>query len=106
MGGGSSKFDTSSAEKFGTRIVLFGEEDGEKPPSPFTPDAMMRRIRTELLEHRFDPEHDYIVLTGSVLNVGFLMLTSVTTYTSVKALMFDSTKGTYFEKRIRQQEAA
>lgn len=81
------RLDVSGAERFGKLSVLF--RAGRYRPSVWEP-AFAQAIVGRLREERFDPESDYIVLTGQQLLLVGLVAAVVAAYGKFTALAFNA----------------
>lgn len=79
--------DTTGASAFGNVEVLFTQ--AVYRPSIWS-DEFAERVLERLKEVRFDPEHDYIVLTGQVVPLVKATTAIIEAYGYCKALAFDT----------------
>ena len=90
-----SKYDSSQAEDFGKRVYVFAE--GEFRISIFD-DRFVGKVVDKLMDYNFDPDQDFIVLTGDLIVVS-LFAVAATSWTDlrVKALAWHSGDRCYKE---------
>ena len=83
--------DLSSAESYGNLWFIF-----DRPPSPFRVDDLVSGVLQRLSEIDYDPEEDFIVLTGPPDRLATLMGTICSHYDGpFKILIFDATTHKY-----------
>lgn len=63
--------------------------------SPFEGDEIMRNIRLGLKRNQYDPEKDYLVLTGNSVVLAYTMAVFVTEFPKFKMLIFDARNSLY-----------
>jgi len=91
----TSKFDSGPAEKFGEIIYLM---KGESIVNPFNTERLISSFDASLDEHKFNPEVDFIALTGGHIFVSFLLATAAVSYDRLKLLLFDASNERYVER--------
>lgn len=91
----STRFDMKPAEAIGTVEYCTGEFS-----SPFNAEGMSQEILQTLTEKGFDPEVDFIALTGAVIPVALLTAVALATYPKVRLLMYDARSGSYTERTL------
>ena len=91
------KFDISHAEKFGDIIFL-----SEDYISPFNINEAIWKFMNTLLKSEFNPEEDYICMTGNSLILCWFSISIITVFEKVKVLLFDSRAGQYQEKILEK----
>jgi hypothetical protein len=85
-----SKLDYSLAGDFG-EIVFVCEEH----LNPFSPDKCIEALMVGLSEENFDPEVDYICMTGQSLILAYTLSAAIFVYGRVNILLFDATTNNY-----------
>lgn len=93
----STRFDTSSAEDYGIREWLFDRE-----PNPFQTEAFRQEVTDRLVEVEFDPEIDFIALTGGSLQIALLLgfVMQAYKYDEISVLLFDARIGKYNSRTL------
>lgn len=86
----SSRYDVSSAQKYGSIIYMFDDT-----PFPFAPNSTMETFIFKLVEKGFDPLCDAICLTGPSILVAQLMAAVCCSFDKVKLLMFSAPDDAY-----------
>lgn len=86
---------TLNAEEFGEVRYLFSHSI----PSPFNAE-FVNIVDECLVHHNFDPENDYIALTGSQLNVAMLLGCVMGFFGKANVLLFDAVRSTYVESKL------
>jgi hypothetical protein len=89
----SNRFDVSAAEKFGEITYLF-----DNPPSPFALDKLISELLFELQRCDFDPNVDFIAMTGPTIQLVSLFVAVVNRYGRVRSLIFDARMDGYRER--------
>ena len=88
---------TDKAERFGRVTLLF--ERSQDYPDPFTPEfkeALLRR----LLECRFHPERDFIVISGRMAVLSVVTAAVADQFGGVKLLLHDVRLSDYVQVSI------
>lgn len=93
---GNMRFSTDLAKKFGE--VHFFMERGH---SPFNTKQVIDELTHRLSADDFDPELDYVALTGPSIAVSLMMLVLGSLYPRIQVLIFDAR---YEEYRARTIE--
>ncbi len=88
---------TTQAVQFGEVVFLFDEYDTR--PSSFDPTFQLT-LKEKLYELDFDPETDYIAVTGKYINTVLLVATVVVTFGTVSLLLFDARLQRYLETKL------
>ena len=83
--------DYSSAAKFGEIIVVY---EGERPP--ITNIAFQQKIEDFLLTHEFDPDRDYIMISGSAVNMHIYGAVVAGLFDKYAALIYSAESDEYF----------
>ena len=91
----NGRFDLSTAEIFGVIEYL-----SERRLDPFNTDTTVDFFKSRLQEVNFDPEIDFICMTGNSLILALMLSVVVSSYYSVKLLMFDAKNSAYRERII------
>ena len=89
----NGRFDLSSAESFGVIEYL-----SSRRLDPFNTDTTVDFIKNRLQEVDFDLEVDFICMTGNSLILALMLSTAISSYYSVKLLMFDAKNSAYRER--------
>ena len=89
----NNKFDLSTLSPYGdTRFLVDGYMN------PFNTDTCLRQLK-EGLEY-FDPEKDWLCLTGNMMLVSFMVMVAYEKFDTFKVLLFDSQHSNYRERVI------
>jgi hypothetical protein len=89
----STRYDVSAAKPYGEIVHLL-----KRPMSPFNTTAIVEEFRAALEEHQFDPDVDYVCMTGSSLVVALLLATLSAEYERLHLLMFEATTSAYKDR--------
>lgn len=92
-----SGVSTEAAEKFGERVFLFTEF-----VNPFSVEKLMRETKERLELAEYDPDTDYIVLTGPCIHVSLFVGLVLLEWSRAKLLLFDAPNSDYKERNIRE----
>lgn len=84
------RFDLSAAARHGDLVFLSSDI-----MNPFTTDGMVNIFRHRLKEIDFNPDKDFLCMTGSNLTVGVMMATAARMYPTLKVLMFHAPTSDY-----------
>jgi len=84
------KFDLSKAETYGELVYL-----SRNKINPFNIDGLIGLLKHRLKEIGFDPNKDYVCLTGSNLAVPVLIGVLASEYETFKLLMFHAGSSEY-----------
>lgn len=91
-----TRFDVSSAERWGDVVYIFDVE-----PSPFATLEATRAIAARLLAERWDARTDWIAMTGPLPLVVYAFCVAMDLSDEpVRALIFDARAGEYREREI------
>ena len=90
----SNRFDVTPAEEYGELSVLLKSSDC----SPFNPDRFGRGLRDRLDQVEYDPNRDYIILSGDMLDLIFTIGFLKSEYEHVKVLIFNARDNAYFPR--------
>lgn len=95
---GSDRFNTEPANRYGERVFLFTSD----LPSPLNPSGVATHGLQRMEELRFNPEEDYVALTGPVVPLVVFISALVATYGdhALRFLIFDARHGTYQERHF------
>ena len=93
----SQRFNTRSADRFGKAVFVMDDDT----VSPFQTDRILRSIESRLQDEKFDPDNDFVALTGAHVFVALFLAHAVARYSSVKALLFDAKSSRYQERIIQ-----
>lgn len=98
----SSRFDTEAARSYGQRIFLFGAN----LRTPLNPSGLVEDYIQSLREHDFNPDEDYVALTGPVVQLAIFVGVLLRIYdTPIRFLIFDARRGQYEERVLNLTEA-
>ena len=92
----SSRFNITDAERFGEIIFLTKPREF----SPFNTTLTVEALHAALEEAEFNPDEDFVCLTGEVLITAIFLAVASERYGRVKLLMFDAKVGRYAERMI------
>lgn len=87
------RYNIDAAKTYGD-LIYFG---GKGSINPFIVDKAMDGMLRGFLEHEFDPEEDFLCLTGKSLVVALFLAVAIQNYGTVKTLMFTSRDSIYRE---------
>lgn len=87
------KYDVHDAERYGTLVHLLKAQ-----MSPFDTTGMVEALRKALDDNCFDPERDFICMTGPSLVVAMLLGTITADWERVRLLMFDAKSHFYRDR--------
>ena len=96
-----TKFDIKGIDAYGESVYLFDDI----PRRPLKDQLLECQIIDRLEGLGFDPESDFVVLSGAQLSVLILATTIVSYYGPVRMLAFDSVTQEYFERSMGHSEA-
>lgn len=93
------RFDTKAANRYGNPIFLFNKSDAVNEISG---QQAINAIGDALEKLDYDPEVDYIALTGRVAIVSYLAMVALqfTDKGVVKVLVFDARDGGSYRERV------
>lgn len=86
----SQKFDMGDAKRYGTIVPLT-----EERIDPLNPPSVVSLFISQLENLDFDPEKDYVCLTGSQLVTAMFLAVLSARYEELKLLIFDSRNSSY-----------
>lgn len=95
----SPRFNTRSADRFGT-VTFLMENDAF---SPFQTDRVMKTVNDKLTAEGYDPERDFIAITGGHVLVAMFLASALYRSGKVRALLFDARSSRYQERIIEAQ---
>lgn len=96
----SGQYNTQRATEYGERVFLIKTDD----MSPFNTEVYGKIYRKELAQQQFNPDEDFIVLTGPLNFVALLFGIALARYRTVKTLMFDARTSAYIERIVRAED--
>lgn len=97
----NNRLDYSPAEEFGDVVFMTAEE--YKPvKSSLRNVEILQRIRAMM--RTFDPERDYLVLTGNPVAIGFAFHLAASRYNSFRCLQWDRFSGQYKQLMFENPE--
>lgn len=93
----NGKLSTEAVEKHAERVFLF-----DRLPSPLFPRDVLETIREKLAGEDYNPDDDFIVLTGSPVQLSMLVLAAwdLSICESFQVLVFDSRSDSYVAKEV------
>lgn len=96
----NSRFNLKPAEKFGEVTYLYTD----KVPPIVTPQVVVEEVIERLEHFSFDPDKDFVVLSGSTVNVVLFVAAAILAYEKIKLLIYDPKRNVYYEREIRDPE--
>lgn len=90
-----TSFDVGPAETYGTIVTLM-----DKFFSPFGIDSFFSAMSKGLEKHGFNPDEDFIAITGSQIHTVLLCLFIQQKYSKIKILMWDAKHREYRARTI------
>lgn len=90
----NKRYSVRAAERYGIRVCLSQEVN------PFDAQATISHFKSGLEGLFFDPDRDFVCLTGDVLSVALLLSTVLAVYGRCTTLMFDASGSQYKQRRI------
>jgi len=90
----NERFDVSGAKKFGEVVHLLDFAN------PFNTTSVAEKLVESLEENNFNPEKDYLCMTGSPLVLAILLAVAFEKYGTIRMLMFDAKESNYRERRL------
>ena len=93
----NGRLSTDAAEEHAHRVFLY-----ERLPNPLMPDKLLVELREKLIEYNFDPEADFLVLTGSPVHLAMMTLAAMdlSPWDKLNILVFDSRSDNYVAKEV------
>lgn len=89
----NERYDVSSATTFGEILYLC-----DRPVNPFNTVGAVELFQERLVQMEYDPEVDYLCMTGQSLTVAMLLGVAVKLYGRVRLLMFHAREREYRER--------
>lgn len=89
------RYDLTAAEEFGDIVYL-----SKTIMTPFNTADLIRTVKERLVAMDYDPETDYVCMTGYSLTVAMFLAVAVRMFGEVKIVMFDARNSTYKERRF------
>lgn len=86
------------AERFGPVVCMF-DEDGTRP-SIWRTDALRKAICERLAELKYNPENDYIILTGQVILLTYFVSVVANEFGTYRALAYSAPDRGYVERNF------
>lgn len=99
-----SNLNFQSAEQFGETVYLFNE--GDRRSSVFDSENYADDIAEALSRKEFNPNKDYICITGSIIPVTLVVATMIHLYGRVNALFFRANESSYSSHWIGENSNA
>lgn len=101
-----SHYSVAAAQEFGEIVYL-----STRKLDPLNPAACASLFRTRLEQIKFDPDNDFICLTGHQLTTALYLAVVTAIFPTVRLLMFDARTSSYCERvfsteSIRKGEVA
>ena len=93
------RFDTAPAESFGRRVFL------NPSPSPFNALEFMRETRRLLVEQGYDPDRDFITMSGKAIKQSLFIGAVCSEWAPVQLLLFHAPTNTYQVKTVCREYA-
>lgn len=97
-----SNIDVSDARKFGDIVYVFNHDDRRCGVWQITLFGQTILKRLEFL--KFNPETDYVCVTGAMLTVSIAIIVIAQCYDEFNTLLFNSVDNCYVEKRFRKND--
>jgi hypothetical protein len=91
------KYDVSKAEEYGELIPLL-----EDSLSPFNIMEMIYKFINAFRTFDFNPEKDFVCMTGNSLVLCWLSIALVLEFQKVKILIYDSRLENYYERTLER----
>lgn len=91
------RYDLANAGDYGEIVYLT-----KRPVSPFNATEASRSYAQILREFEFNPEIDFICMTGNVTSMAILTATIAGTHEFFRMLMYDASKSRYVETAWRK----
>lgn len=89
----STRYNTDPAREYGELAYLT-----DRRVDPMNPEGVVSLFRSRLMDLHFDPEEDFICLTGHQLVTALFLAVAVSDYGAVRVLMFDARTSKYRER--------
>jgi len=91
----NNRYNFNTSETYGELVYLSNE-----PVNPFESIDTIRIFAIKLDEIKFNPDEDFICLTGKTITVAILFGVASVKYNKFKTLMFDARVSAYRERTI------
>lgn len=88
----NNRYDLRAAESFGRLVYVVDKLN------PYNTTDSAQQLLDGLKANNFNPQEDFLCLTGHTLPVAFLLSMASELYGSVRLLMFESRTSTYRER--------
>jgi len=92
----NKRFSFDDAAKFGTITYI-----SDIALNPFQPELVLFQMHSGLNSNKYNPEQDFICMTGNSLILSFMLVTVAQITDSMKLLMFDSRSSSYRERSFK-----
>lgn len=89
--------DVSDAERFGEVLYLYQHK--ERRPSVFS-HALLKDVFSRMEEAEYDPDIDFVVVTGNMAMVTLVVTSLVARDGTVNLLLFDSAQEEYVQRTV------
>lgn len=99
MTGKGDKFEEGNISDFGERVILFPRQY-----RPFRTEEFLSTLRGRLSEIKYDPDTDYIAVTGNILVVTLVCTYLGLHYDNVKLLLWDRNMGEYQDRELQAED--
>jgi len=96
----STRFDITSARKFGVPVYLMASSAS----SPFNPEGFFEELDAEITRIGFDPEGDFIAMTGPAVHMALFVAFMVRRYDALNLLIFDARSSKYRKRRLSMEQ--
>lgn len=90
----NEQYDLSAASERGSLVYL------ARRVNPISTAETVRMFLDALEEHKFDPDVDWICLSGKTATLCLLIAAAASHYEKLPLLIFDARNGTYAERSI------
>ena len=97
-----NNIDVSDARKFGDIVYVFDHDDRRCGVWQIT--LFGQTILRRLESLGFDPESDYVCVTGAMVTVLIAIVAVAQRYDEFNALLFNAVNNCYVEKRFRKND--
>lgn len=97
----TGRFDTTPADRFGEKKFVVSAH-----ASVFNPDSLFEEFTQSLDESKFNPDTDFVALTGQAIAVSMLTAYVLARWGRMRALLFDARTGEYEERKVQSPPPA
>lgn len=92
------RFNVKPASKFGEITYLY--TDSSSPPMA-NPQVILEETMERLDRFNFNPKVDFVIFSGTIINVTLFVTAVMLLYGEAKLLCYDAVTHSYFERHIR-----